>query len=124
VHNAGATIVPQIEPVNFKVTSSRAPASVIHESTEEKVSFSNKKLYFIALYRQYTQLSAYSSAAPREITQCPSFHSALVDHATVMTPQSKTHLNYDNSKLADENYARYYPELYLPMTTDAATPRV
>ncbi len=122
IHHSNSTVVPHIEPINFKVASSRSPASII-QSDEEEVSFSNKKLYFIALYRQYTQLSGYSSASPREINQCPSFHSALLDHATVMPAKPKASWHYETNKLNDDSYARYYPELYLPVSNDA-TPRV
>jgi hypothetical protein len=119
-------VIPQIEPINFKSTKSRAPASVEAEQFEatEEVNFSNKKLYFVALYRQYNQMTSYSSTPAREIKQCPSFHSAMVDHATIPSGQTKWSVSYQNNKLNDENYARYFPELYLPVGQDSAIPRV
>lgn len=122
IRQSDVSIVPQIEPINFKIASSRAPASVVTDKAEE-VNFSNKKLYFVTLYRQYTQLAAYSNATAREINQCPSFHSALVDHATVMSAPKTANFNYEVNKLSDDNYVRYYPELYLPLSSDT-TPRV
>jgi len=124
VNSGSSNIVPQIEPIAFRAGSSRGPASVAADAQGEKVGFSNKKLYFVTLYRQYNQLAAYSSSTPREITQCPSFHSALVDHSEMAQPSISWKPQYDVSKFNDEGYTRHHPELYLPMTSSSPTPRV
>lgn len=124
VNSGSSNVIPQIEPIAFRASSSRAPASAGVDPQGEKVGFSNKKLYFVTLYRQYNQLAAYSSSTPRKITQCPNFHSALVDHSEMAAPNVTWKPHYDTSKLNDESYTRYHPELYLPMTSSSATPRV
>lgn len=124
VNSGSSNVIPQIEPIAFRAGGSRGPASVAPDAEGEKVGFSNKKLYFVTLYRQYNQLASYSSSTPREITQCPNFHSALVDHSEVAKPTVSWKPSYDTSKLNDESYTRYHPELYLPMTSSSATPRV
>lgn len=123
VKQGSDSTIPQIEPVGFRTQNSRAPASVSSETNEE-VGFSNKKLYFITLYRQYNQMAMFSSFEPRKINQCPSFHSALVDHSEKPVAQTKWTPNYDTSKLSDDSYTRYHPELYLPVSQNSATPRV
>lgn len=123
VNTDGASVVPKIESVDFKTTRSRAPASVM-QNNDEDVSFSNKKLYFITLYRQYNEMAAYSSSSSvKTIDQCPSFHSALVDHAVPKHSKVKWSANYDSKRINDDQYARYFPELYLSMDTNSATPR-
>lgn len=123
VHSSKNTVIPAIEPMAFKVSSGRGPASV-SSAAQEDVNFSNKKLYFITLYRQYNQLASYSSNEDREITQCPNFHSAMVDHSEPTKPNAGWKANYETSKLNDDNYIRFYPELYLPVSDSSATPRV
>tara|TARA_R110000868_G_scaffold64597_2_gene194050 strand:+ start:22860 stop:23750 length:891 start_codon:yes stop_codon:yes gene_type:complete len=124
VKHDGAGVVPKIEAVEFRPTRSRAPASVIQDSNAEDVAFSNKKLYFITLYRQYNELAAYSSSSSdKTIDQCPSFHSALVDHAVPKQNKVEWAAKYDGQSINNDQYSRYFPELYLSMDTSSPTPR-
>ncbi|PIP89228.1 MAG: hypothetical protein COW01_06805 [Bdellovibrionales bacterium CG12_big_fil_rev_8_21_14_0_65_38_15] len=124
VRNTGNSGVPEIEPIQFKTTRMRAPASVEPKTEKEDINFSNRKLYFITLYKQYHELSSFSQTPVREIKQCPSFHSALVDHSEVEKPRVDWKVQYNTNKIQDENYVKYYPELYLSMDDNAPTPRV
>ncbi len=123
VKHEGTAGVPEIEPVSFRPSHSRAPASVI-ESEKKDVEFSNRKLYFITLYKQYHELTSFSNSEARELKQCPSFHSALVDHSVSFTPKNEWHVNYNKEKIQDDNYAKFYPELFLSMDDNSTTPRV
>lgn len=123
VKQSGAGAVPKIEPMAFEVKRSRAPASVTSNHNDD-VGFSNKKLYFITLYRQYHELAPYTKTGPQELKQCPSFHSALVDHSVATKANITWNPQYDSTKLGDDNYAQYHPELYLSMADNEATPRV
>lgn len=123
VRNTGTSGVPEIEPIQFQAPRMRAPAS-ISPSQNEDINFSNRKLYFITLYKQYHELSSFSKAPVREINQCPSFHSALVDHSEVEKPRVDFKVQYNSEKIKDESYIKYYPELYLSMDDNAPTPRV
>src|SRR5690606_16340983 len=78
----------------------------------------------ITLYNQYNELQAYSSASPREITQCPSFHSALVDHSMPFKAHVNWTPNYREKDLSDDNSAKFYPELFLSMDAKSGQPRV
>mgnify|MGYP003671448446 CR=1 FL=1 len=124
VKHEGTAGVPEIEPVSFKATRTRGPASVSVESQDEDTQFSNRKLYFITLYKQYHELASFSNTQARELKQCPSFHSALVDHSVAFTPRNEWHVSYNQEKIQDDNYAKFYPELYLSMDDNSKTPRV
>src|SRR5690606_2468159 len=125
VSKAHSQVVPNIDPINFRVTGSRMPASVNADYQKgEDVTFSNKKLYFITLYRQYNQLASFASTSTPEVTQCPSFHSAMVDFSAPQAPSTSWTAKYDSSKLDDQTYATYFPELYLPASDSNAEPRV
>ena len=125
VKKAQSQSVPEITPVDFRVSGSRMPASVSKQNKKsEDVTFSNKKLYFITLYRQYNELASFASTSTPEVTQCPSFHSAMVDFQTPSAPSVNWKAQYEANKLGDQSYSSYYPELYLPAGDSTQGPKV
>jgi len=74
--------------INFDVTKSRAPSSLAltegknksaPNESAELLHFSNKKLYFMALFDQYNRLSRYTPSTTAMIKSCPNFHSGIIE---------------------------------------------
>ena len=107
--------LPQIEVVNFRPTA-RGLASMPKENSGKSLKYSNKKLYFLTLYRQHKEFAGYAQGYENlpEISICPSFHTTLVNYRNKKNISMK-HLRRDyrplfNTKNLD---ASIYPELSL-----------
>ncbi len=120
-------LVPEIKSIDFASTTpkmGRFPASI---STEES-NLTNKKLYFLSLYSQYESFKSYSnnSYAP-ELQICPSFHTGLISYqekySSKIVPNSKV-FTYNLAEFKNTNYVSTHPELLLPITKDALSPKV
>ncbi len=123
-----------IEHTHTSTRGGRAPASVESASgevAEEKMTTSNKKLYFMSLFSQYEKMRAFTPAGSTpDVNVCPSFHSGLVEwrqsHKALSNAKaSKTiPFKYKTNKLADPSYVSMYPELSLPLSEEAQGPTV
>ena len=117
---------------------SRAPASSDTSASVETIqsdeaTLSNKKLYFLTLFGQYTNISKYSSEfkAPT-VSVCPNFHNSLLEHndrrPAGISPNSVTKstkkFHYDSTKFNDPRYVATHPELSLPMQKNEINPKV
>ncbi|EQC48985.1 putative lipoprotein [Bacteriovorax sp. BSW11_IV] len=118
--------VPLFQVQKYESHAMRGPASATSSKTGEASKFTNKRLYFLSLYEQYTQLSRFSDkrSAPN-INICPNFHTSLSDfkerNVQANFPVTLTG-NYSNFN--EEYMVTHTPELLLPMTSDSQTPRV
>lgn len=106
----------------------RGPASVGNKKKDLYLEHTNKKLYFLTLFSQYSDLSKFSTAENvPAVNICPSFHSILVDHrdkfeAEGYSKPSKVSLNFEK-KFQSKNFDEtQYPELSLPVTKEHLHP--
>lgn len=114
---------------DFKKVKGRSIAS---SEVEKPVSaFSNRKIYFLTLLSQYQELKMITRIDSPDIKVCPSFHTEVLDNKKVSKPSSKVfvdlaHVNYDFNGLMkkDGDYLSLFPELSLPLTTEALHPSV
>ncbi len=95
----------------------RAPAAVERADYSsqdlEVVNLSNKHLYFLALYDQYTALAKWSKYE-RELKHCPQFHHFLIDHKTKGITDKKLKLTFHTSHTKSADLVALYPVLALP----------
>ena len=108
--------VPTVGVIEAK-RRSRAPASSPKaEESQESLKYSSKKLYFLALYRQYGEFARYiGSRSLPDIAVCPAFHSSLLDYRSADRRGGRLvyRPDFDRAKLADAGYRSLYPELSL-----------
>ncbi|MBT3584920.1 MAG: hypothetical protein HN509_08435 [Halobacteriovoraceae bacterium] len=122
-------VLPSIGKDTF--LRSRGPASTKKKKLGNYfLNQSNKRLYFLSLYQQYTELKKYhqSEVAP-EINICPSFHSSLVGHREKYgTPKaSKNPLVVgfpEGPQSINTEVLALYPELSLPLSVETQHPTV
>ncbi len=118
---------------SFKKPARRGPAST-GKKKDLHLEHTNKKLYFLTLLTQYSELSKYSSAeVVPTINICPSFHSILVDHndkfeAEGYAKATRVKLSFDKkySPNVYKNHEEFskYPELMLPVSKEDVHPTV
>lgn len=108
--------------------ANRAPASVAPTPKEslEVQGLSNKRLYFQALLAQYNELQHYTTVSTASVTQCPHFHSLVLNQGEKsLQEKSVLPLNqYQNLSLTESQPLEAYPELALPLTTEGESPTV
>jgi len=116
-----------------KAKNSRTPASVGRKKRAQQadltLSYNNKKLYFLTLYGQYSELQAYSNHTAPELKICPSFHTTFLNYKDkynkkIMLKTPIKNITYSSKNLKDENYLALHPELALPVTSENVHPRV
>ena len=125
--NLGMNHVPKMSAAPVKLTrNSRRPASIKDESTK----YSNKKLYFLALYKQYEKFAQFSQneTAP-QITICPSFHTSLLNYkeqeGLINTNNKLKYIpTFSRADLDKEGSYSIYPEINLPMSMNDVRPTV
>lgn len=129
-HDYSPNIVPDYIAIN-RGFSSRTPASTRNKKVDRGLTtHSNKRLYFLSLYTQYNDLQKYSTTqSTPQINYCPSFHTSFVDHKekyqVSMARSSAYKLSPKvHSKLSDDNFIAFYPELSLPVSEKSSRPRV
>ncbi len=121
--------------------ANRGPASVTtsndnSRSSDDDLSYSNKRLYFLTLLSEYKALSSFSLQKAPPINMCPNFHNSLLDyneqHRMETTPVNTKFLRWETySKMFMttgpqelEKLVALYPELALPMKKESDRPRV
>ena len=125
-------IVPQLYVIadsSIYIDSQRSPASINSDQFGKKnrLSHSNKRLYFLSLLSQYETFSKYSDSSVPNIKICPNFHSSVVDyreknpHSTSKSNQNFVWESKDPNWL---NNLAYFPELSLPVTYNGNGPKV
>ncbi len=117
---------------------SRSPASSdtsasVELTQNDEATLSNKKLYFLTLFGQYTNINKYSSEfkAP-SVSVCPNFHNSLLElndrRPAGISPNSFTKntkkFHYDSTKFNDPRYVAAHPELSLPLQKTEINPKV
>ena len=137
----GINLVPEITTNGFKFTENigpRSPAS--HEQTtsvetiqSDEAMLSNKKLYFLTLFGQYTNISKYAREFKAPVVSvCPNFHNSLLEHnerrPAGISPKTMNQNNkkfyYNSNKFNDPLYVVAHPELSLPMQKNEVNPNV
>lgn len=118
---------------SYKKKARRGPAST-SKKRDLFTEHTNKKLYFLTLLSQYSNLSKYSSAETvSSINICPSFHSILVDHKDKFEAEGFSRTNkvrvpfekvISSDTFKDPAKISYYPELMLPVTKENVHPTV
>ena len=121
-HLAAARI-PVVETLGEPAARRRAPASSSTRTLpegRETHKYSSKKLYFLALYRQYGEFARYvGDRRLPDIGICPAFHTALLNHRE--SPQAIRggrrlySPGFDRNRAADVRHRAMYPELSLPL---------
>lgn len=133
--------VPDIKTTGFQFKSmekstqkgARSPASAPEApglaSDGKEAGPTNKRLYFLTLLSEYESMKAYSMEFEGpSVSICPNFHTSLLRHKDQFGAPAKTFaikkFSYDPKKMNDEIYISKRPELLLPLSRDAITPRV
>ncbi|MBI2520972.1 MAG: hypothetical protein HYV97_11160 [Bdellovibrio sp.] len=117
--------------INFDVTAHRSPSSLtVKEEKDKNVqyeitelsNFSNKKLYFLALFDQYNHLSRYTPSTTTKIKSCPNFHSGIIEQLGDYPDPN----NFKSPLLTQEYQANNLTHvgLQLPMQKDDFHPTV
>lgn len=130
--------VPALAVMEYRPTTlHRAPASVkdthLIKKNKSFSSYSNKRIYFLTLLKQYNEMKNYTSGVAPEIKVCPAFHTSWWDEQK--SDKSASAENKLNSIFKDvasiktdvitkSEVASMYPELYLPLTADDNYPTV
>ncbi len=101
---------PQFYVKKFKPTkASRSIASV-----DTGLSLSNKKAYFLSLYKQYEQFNQITNVEDK-INSCPQFHNDLLTYESDLSGENISKINLDFSEvLIDKTAVTSYPVLSLP----------
>jgi hypothetical protein len=123
---------PDIAVLDYSTKSrGRGPASVTGNdyTLKPQSKHTDKRLYFLSLYNQYSTLAAYSKVEAPQINVCPNFHTSVVSysetHGYVKSgiQELNTSAYKDSAKWSDK-YAAIYPELSLPVSKHNKYPRV
>ena len=137
----GTNQVPEITTNRFKFSenkSSRSPASSdyttsVETTQSDEATLSNKKLYFLTLFGQYSYMSKYAQEFKAPVVSvCPNFHNSLIElnerrpagisHKTVAKNSKK--FNYNLNKFNDPIYIAAHPELSLPTQKNDVSKKV
>ncbi|MCK5883492.1 MAG: hypothetical protein KAG61_07370 [Bacteriovoracaceae bacterium] len=117
--------VPKVAASKTKFSARRGPASY---NMKPKTNYTNKQLYFMALYSQYDELGMFSKAKAPGIKSCPGNHTAWLNYKNKFKgklPSKKLSVMFDkNHSTWGKDYSALYPELSLPVSIDAPTPTV
>lgn len=115
---------------NFKRVSGRGIASV-NEKETIVTSFSNRKLYFLTLLKQYKELKFISRIDSPSIEMCPSFHTEVLETKKDAVLSSKyffdlSKAKYDFGKIQakDNQYLSVFPELNFQLSDESKHPTV
>ena len=123
--------VPHFQVAQVNMNASRSPASVqeVDPNFENQASrFSNRHLYFMALYSQYIDLKAYSSyESLSKLNSCPAFHTSFITQNHQAHNHKRTYspdLYFSPEDITDPNVIAFYPELQLPLSKEELRPTV
>jgi len=117
--------IPSIPVVNAAVSKARKPASKENYSTQ--YNYSNKRLYFLTLFDQYSTIGQFTKNKPPILKSCPHFHSSMVDHkekfnsTNIYKQINNSYL--DNISLNSSESIAKYPILALPVTEENNHPQ-
>ncbi|MGB0453064.1 MAG: hypothetical protein ACPGJV_05055 [Bacteriovoracaceae bacterium] len=106
-------------------STGRAPAS-IPQSSQTRLNYSSRKLYFFTLWSQYKMMTKITQLenAPK-LKSCPKFHSSFIDKSwksqNLMVEKRTQNINWGE---ASKNYQSLFPEVSLPITTEYTHPKV
>lgn len=117
--------VPEMPVINEQWNiGNRAPASIGPLEQNQRVNYSNKKMYFFTLWMQYKTLKTIAKAdnAPT-VNSCPKFHTSLVgeDWDSNISAISVNNINWKNVQQQDISY---FPEMHLSVTRKHQEPKV
>ena len=111
--------LPKIKTVHFQYASrgiSSIP-DITLDANNKSIKHSNKQLYFLTLYLQYKEFTAYTQNKVEDISFCPQFHTTFLKH------KGKDFRNLQAKRLYRPTFNRSnldaasYPELSL-LTAD------
>ncbi len=127
-HHQNINLVPEFKILPFKRLSNRRPASV-EKNQDFARGYSNKRLYFLALYTQYNQFVSYSESKAPRIKLCPGFNTAVqkdVEQFPSFKHSKRPISNIIASKETGytEQQIATYPELSLPVVKNDIHPTV
>ena len=137
----GTNQVPEITTNGFKFTANKTPrgpassdqTTSVETTQSDEATLSNKKLYFLTLFGQYTNISKYAQDFKAPIVSiCPNFHNSLLEHnerrpagiSPKIITQNNKKFHYNSNKLNDPLYVAAHPELSLPMQKNGVNKKV
>ena len=123
--------VPAIKILaSYKEKNTRSPAFVEGKAGEGRaLRYSNKKLYFLTLYKQYEDFTRYLPGKVDSLAICPRFHTDLINYreSKRTSGNESVHLVYKLSKPSgrlSEKFLASHPEFFLPLSLNNNTPTV
>ena len=118
--NPNPNPVPDLSAKNDLIRKNENQArEEVQAPTLSKVTYSNKRLYFLGLLKQYDQFKAYSQKDQSSIKACPQFHTATSDYLSQKKNTSKVKLKSAPLKNGKVD-PLLYPEYYLPFNNRPA----
>lgn len=94
---------------------------------KELTPMSNKRLYFLTLFQQYNQLKPFSKIDSPNISICPNFHTAILDHKNRLESRlekNKKLYKFSYTSKLSNGELKKFPEMYLPLNKEGQTPSV
>jgi hypothetical protein len=119
--------IPDIK-IDDSLFKGRKMASIKKKRKKKELTpMSNKRLYFLTLFQQYNQLRPFSKIDSPNVSICPNFHTAILDHKNRLESKfgedKKSYKFSYTSKLSDGELKKI-PEMYLPLNKEGKTPSV
>ncbi|MFN8370601.1 MAG: hypothetical protein U0T83_08270 [Bacteriovoracaceae bacterium] len=121
------------ENLNNQNSTNRSIASIPSKKKGATLfkDYSNKRIYFLTLLTQYYELKKLFKVDSPEITNCPKFHSSLLDNERQIGDRKNMEIQGDHKIVKgqdidkiNKNEMGYYPELFLSLNEKESNPKL